>query len=434
MKVLVIGSGIIGLTSAYHLLQLGHHVTLIDAAYPGAGASHGNGGWIVPAESGPVPAPGMVLQGLKWMFSRDSPLYIRPSLKPEVIRFTVAMARHCNRDDFRAGLRANIELSERTLDLYDSYDRDGIQFEMHANGLIMAFTDRSEFERQQEELDIPVSLGLDPQVLTGRELAACEPAMSPTLAGGIFFPHERHVRPDSLVDGLVTRCRSLGAHFIDNAPLGAVLRTGDRITSIGITTGAVEADAFLVAAGAHSGRISARFGVPLPVRPGKGYSVDYQPPPVKLTSIVKLCDAKVGVTPFDGTLRLAGTMEFASWDTNVNRVRVDAIRRAPAAYFADWPDAQPAGPAWAGARPMTPDGLPIIGQIPGAGNAYVATGHGMLGVTLGPATGALIAQAIDSGSLPAALVPFTPDRFQSSRFCGPGRLALPLRRTLRSAR
>jgi D-amino-acid dehydrogenase len=411
MKVVVIGGGVIGLTSAYHLVKLGHGVTLIDSGQIGRGASHGNAGWIVPAESGPVAAPGMIVQGLKWMLRADSPLYIRPSLDRDLVRFLFALARRCNREDYRSVLRANIELSEHTMDLLDGYVRDGVRFEMHAQGLLMAFAHREKLIAHQQDLDIPQRLGLDPHVLTGTQLAAQEPALSSALAGAIWFPHERHVRPDTLVAGLAGACASMGVTCVEDAPVGAVHRDGNRVVAVDTPTATHEAEVFVVAAGAMSGPLAARFGARLPVRPGKGYSVDFTPPPIHLKGIVNLCDDKVAVTPLDGALRLAGTMEFAGWDTEVNAVRVAAIRRAPARYFTEWTDSGPTTAPWAGARPMTPDGLPIIGRIPTTANAYVATGHGMLGVTLGPATGWLLAEAIDSGSPPPALRAFAPERF-----------------------
>ena len=411
MRVVIVGGGVVGLTSAYHLLRQGAVVTMLDADRLGSGASHGNAGWIVPADSAPVPAPGMVAQGLKWMCRRDSPLYIKPSLSPGFLRFLLGMARHCNRDDFHAGLRANIALAEHTMDILDAYRADDIDFEMHAHGLIKAFAEQATFARHCSDLEIPRRAGLDPELLTGPEVADLEPALSPSLAGGIYFPHERHVRPDSLVAGLIVRCRQLGADLREQTPVHDVRRHGRRVQAVITATGEVEGDAFLLAAGARTGPLSRLFGPILPVRPGKGYSVDYAPPPVTFRRIVDLCESYVAVTPLDGALRLAGTMEFTGWDTKVNRVRVAAIRRAPRRYFSEWDDPQPTGSAWVGARPMTPDGLPIIGRLPGADNAYIATGHGMLGVTLAPATGSAIAELIGGSPPQPALAPFAPGRF-----------------------
>lgn len=415
MKIAIVGAGVIGLASAYHLLQDGHEVIVIDADTPGSGASHGNAGWIVPADAGPVPAPGVVLQALKWMLKRDSPLYVRPSVRPDFARFMLAMARHCNRDDFRAAFLANLALCEGTLETLDAYAADGVDFEMHSEGLILAFADKHGLDHHAADLDLTVAAGLEPDVLGGPAMAALEPTLRADLAGGIHFPRERHLRPDTLVTGLAACCRRLGAVFLNNAPLTEV-RRDNRVRALLTPVGEVVADAVVLAAGAHSGPLSRLFGVRFPVRPGKGYSVDYTPSPVSLKRMVNLADARVAVTPLDGQLRLAGTMEFAGLDDMVSPVRVAAIKKAPVRYFAEWnPEHRSEGPAWAGARPMTPDGLPIIGRIPGLGNAWVATGHGMLGVTLGPGTGRALAQAITSGHPPEVLAPFDPQRFRMRR-------------------
>ena len=415
MKVVVVGGGVIGLASAYHLLQAGLAVEVLDASALGSGASHGNAGWVVPAESGPVPAPGMVVQGLKWMAKRDSPLYVKPSVNPAFVRFMTSMARHCTRDSFRSGLQASLALGEHTMDLFDDYARDGMEFEQHTVGLIEAYADPDKLRHSRDNLDLLAAAGLDPQLLTGAQIAESEPTLLPSLAGGILFPHERHLRPDTLVAALVKRCAELGATLRPNVAVTGLSLTDRRIDAVQTPDGPVAADAFLLAAGADSARLARLAGVRLPVWPGKGYSVDYSPAPIEPRHMVSLAEAKVAVTPLIGRLRLAGTMEFAGWDLDVNEARVAAIRRAPRRYFTHWSDSAPSETAWAGARPMTPDGLPIIGALPRTSNGYVATGHGMLGVTLGPATGALIAEAIAGQFQPPQLAPFTAERFGRAR-------------------
>ena len=203
-----------------------------------------------------------------------------------------------------------------------------------------------------------------------------EPGLKPTLAGAVYFPHVRFIRPDSFMAGLAQRCRGLGVQIIENAPVSAVRRAGDRVTAVVTPHGDVTGDQFLLAAGVHSGRLAGLFGRKLPIRPGKGYSIEYPEPPVKLTRAVNLSDAKVAVTPLDAGLRLAGTMEFAGLDTNVNQARIAAIKRAPVPYFTQWDAASNKHSApWAGARPMTADCMPVIGRLAGTGNAWVAAGH-----------------------------------------------------------
>lgn len=412
MKVVIIGGGVIGLTTAYHLLKEGQEVTIVEAGELGAGASHGNAGYIVPSDSGPVPAPGMVLKGLKWMLHRDSPLYVKPSLRPDFVRFMLALASRCNATDFDDAYRANLSLCEEAADLLDSYAADGVKFEMHNQGYLSAYADRHNFEHRVAGLGTAREYGLAPEVWTGKEMAQREPALLPSLAGGVYFPQDRHLRPDTLMRGLATRCRELGGTLLTGNPVTAV-RRDDRVRAVVTPAGAIEGDQFLIACGAYSAPVAELFGSSVPIRPGKGYSVDYAPAPVSLTCSVNLADAKVAVTPMNGRLRLAGTMEFAGLDANVNDLRVRAITEAPSRYFADWKPTEHSKP-WAGARPMTPDGLPLIGRLPGGENLWIAAGHGMLGVTLGPSTGKGLAAAITTGTVPAPLIPFTPQRYYSA--------------------
>ena len=256
--------------------------------------------------------------------------------------------------------------------------------------------------------------------------------------GGIFFPQERHLDPRAFVRELHRNLVGRGVRIVEDAPVTRVetrdaggtrrvvaVHTAAGHTAAGHTaaghtatghtaTGRVEADAVVLATGAWSGHTAELFGRRLPVRPGKGYSVDVAPLPLR--SPTNLSDVKVAVTPFADRLRLAGTMEFAGLDEDVNQVRVAAILRGPKTYLRGWAtptrseDGQPLRPV-AGMRPMTPDGLPAIGALPGLGNAYVSTGHGMLGVTLAPGSARALTELVLSGRRPEVLAPFDPARF-----------------------
>lgn len=413
MDVVVIGGGVLGLTQAYELAKRGARVHVIDARAGGLGASAVNAGWVVPADAAPVPGPGLILKSLKWMARKDSPLYIKPSVDPAHIRFMFQMWRRCNLRDFRAGFQANLALAEGTMDLLDEYARDGIDGEFHSDGLLMAYLDAEDLHALAHDMDLPKAFGLEPQLLVGREAQQVEPLLVDTIAGALFLPHERHLDPEALVLGLHKRCEELGVQFTDNAPIDRVERINDSIVAVRSGDRRFAADAFIVAAGAWTGRVTALFGVPLPIRPGKGYSVDMTPPPLTLRTMLNLSDARVAMTPLHGKLRAAGTMEFAGMDEKVSAVRAEAIVRAPGAYLQGWQAPMEAlHHARAGMRPMTPDSLPVIGPLGDLTNAYVSSGHGMLGVTLGPATSAALAQLVVEGRMSPRLLPFAPSRFR----------------------
>jgi D-amino-acid dehydrogenase len=386
---------------------------VLDARATGLGASAVNAGWFVPAEATPVPGPKMVGQTLRWMLRRDSPVYIRPSLDPRFVAFLLGMWRRSNARDQRAGFEAHLRLASDTAEVLDAYRDDGVEFEMRAEGLLMTFTDRENLEHHLRALDLVRRFDLDPRVLIGDDVRAHEPQLSDNVHGGIFFPHERHLDPRAMVQGLHARLLELGVKIVEHTPVTGVRTTGSSrrsaVTAVVTESGPVEGDAFVLAAGAWTGRLSALFGYRLPVRPGKGYSIDV--PAVPLRSATNLSDAKVALSPYGDRLRLAGTMEFAGLDERVNDVRVRAILRAPTAYLRDWRPPTGPLPPQAGMRPMTPDGIPAIGRLPGTSNTFVSTGHGMLGVTLAAGSARALTALVVHGTRSPQLAPFDPARF-----------------------
>lgn len=414
MHTVIVGGGIIGLTAAYHLSREGESVTIIDQRATGLGASDVNAGWVVPAESAPVPGPGVVLQSLKWMLRPDSPLYIRPSLRPDFVSFMLGMFRASNAPAQRAGFAANLALAEDSVHLFDDYRSDGIDYELHHEGLLMAFRDPTLMEHHLGYLDLVKRYGLEPTVLVGDDVRVHEPLLSDRVEGGLFFPKELHLDPGGFVAAMRAKLVADGVEIVEDAPVDGAQRAGSRIISVSAGARTFTGDRFLLAAGAWTAGLSRLFGAPVPIRPGKGYCVEVAP--FGLRGATNLHDAKVATTPFASRFRLAGTMEFGGLDERISQVRVDAILRAPETYFRDWerPVAATVVPR-AGLRPMSPDGLPIIGRLPRTDNAFVSTGHGMLGVTLAPATARVLTDLIRHDRLSPLLAPFSPARFRSGR-------------------
>ena len=407
--VVVIGGGVIGLTTAYQLAVDGARVTLVDARSTGLGAASVNAGWVCPAESAPVPGPGMISTSLKWMFRRDSPLYIRPSLDPRFVKFMLGMWRSCNAPAQQAGFEAHLRLAQSSGEAYDRYRADGLDFELRHDGLLMAFLEPHNLDHHRPLLELARRYDRDPQVLIGDDARVQEPKLTDRVHGAIYLPREDHLDPPALMRALHARLVELGVTILEDAPISGAQHGDGGLTRITAGNQQVGGDAFVLCAGAWTGPISRLLGVPLPIRPGKGYSIDVEP--YDLRSSVNLSDAKVAVTPLARNLRLAGTMEFAGLDEELNQVRIGAILRAPKAYFRDWEPPTGEITPKAGIRPMTPDGIPVIGRLGTLTNTYVSGGHGMQGVTLGPGSALALSRLVLTGETPDVIVPFAPQRF-----------------------
>lgn len=410
-RIVIVGGGIIGLCAAYSLHKRGWDVTVLDAGQPGGAASAGNAGWIVPALSGPVPAPGLTRTSLGWMLRRDSPLFIKPRFDSALLRWLALFWRRCNATDYAAGLAATMELNRRTMPLFDELRASGVAFEMHADGLLMVYRSAADLEHDRSELDFLRPFGLVPEPLDRARVHEEEPALVDDVVGGVLFPDERHVRPDELASGLVAHLSARGVEIRSRTAVIGFERSGHQLTRVQTSAGPVRADAVLISAGAWTPAVARLAAVRVPIEAGKGYSLDYAPPPVPVRRPLYLHGTRVAVTPLRGMVRLAGTMELSGVNDRLPPNRVAAIARAGARFLRDWPSEPGVARAWTGMRPMTPDGLPVIGFAPGIRNLVVASGHAMLGVTLAPATGEAVADLLSGGQVPAVLEPFDLARF-----------------------
>jgi D-amino-acid dehydrogenase len=411
--VVVVGAGVVGLSTAFHLARRGAQVDLVDAGEVGSGASRSNAGWVVPSMSEPVPSPAALRTAARWLGRRDGPLKVGLEPSAQYVRFLARMLMASRGSAFARGLDATAALATDAIAAFDDLERAGVSFERHSEGVLMLFLDERGIEPHLRDLRATERFGLPPaRALDAREVVEVEPGVGPNVVGGILSPGDQHVDPASLVDGLMTQCRVAGVRIRTGAPVSDLVDAGDRVR---LTAGTerLEAQSLVIAAGVGSRALAGRLGVHLPVRAGKGYGFDYRNPPVRVRHAVYLTDHKVAVTPLHRGLRIAGTMEFGSENGAIDARRAAGVARAMPSYFSPW-DAQPPQP-WVGLRPMSPDGLPLIGRLPTRSAVYAATGHAMLGVTLGPVTGSLLSSLVLDDVHSPVLEPFSPSRFLGRR-------------------
>jgi D-amino-acid dehydrogenase len=407
--VLILGGGVIGLACAYALLKAGRHVTVLEQETVGSGASHGNCGTITPSVL-PLPAPGVIAKGLRWLFKSDAPLRIQPRVDLEFLRWFYVFMRHCNERDFRHAARARSELllASRKL-LGDLIRSERLDCEFHEGGTFYVHRDQHELERASQDAQLLAELGVAVEVLNARAARMKEPALNNSVAGGHYFPGDASLRPDRYVAELARIVRAEGGVIHEQTAVHGFRTEGGSVSGVVTPQGHLGAREFVVALGAWSPVVTRGLGLRLPIQPGKGYSITYDMPLRAPVLPLFLKERAVCVTPLQSGFRLGSTMEFAGYDSTLNPARLHALVRGAREYLTF----QSTGiqEEWFGWRPMTPDDLPILGRAPGFRNLTLATGHGMLGLSLSAITGLLIAEVIAGCPPSLDLEPFSPARF-----------------------
>lgn len=415
-RTIIIGGGVIGLLSAYELRRRGRDVIVIDKGNFGQGASSGNAGWVTPSLSAPVPAPGLVAQSFKWMLRPDSPLYVRPSIVPGMLGWLLEFWRHCNVEKYEQGRDALAQLNRLSLRDFDALAEQGLEFEMHSAGLMYVCRTHAGMQSMLDDLAHWESFGAsEPLQFSADEARERVPALRPDIIGALLVESERHVRPEKLLASAEQWLRENGAELRSHTEVVDLIIQDGQITGVrtkGGVDGVIDGDEVLLATGAEAASLASRAGFDLPMQAGKGYSLTIRNPGLQLPHSMYLVEGRVALAPYEGALRVAGTMELSGINTHLYEQRIAGIRRSTDLYLTDWEDGDETD-VWVGMRPMLPDGLPAIGRSPTVPNFYVASGHAMLGVTLGPTTAALIADLMTRDEAEVDLSPFDPGRFSA---------------------
>lgn len=411
-SVLITGGGIVGLASAWYLQSRGFDVTLIDKGSIAQACSRGNCGIIGRSHVLPLTVPGAVSKALRSLLNPAAPFRVKPQLRLSLITWSWQFARRCNERDMLAAASALNAIIEASVDEFRRlFAETALAAGAHASGLLYLFRDAHELDEFADNtVRVTDSFGLSAQRLGGEDVQSIEPAARPDLAGGFYFPDDSILRPEALAASWAALARDAGVNIVEHCELHDVTIRSGKIVSVECTGRTLRANRYVFALGSWSRRLGDRLGCTIPVEPGKGYSMTMTRSGNGPKVPVVFEERQVAATPFDDGYRLGSMMEFVGFDTSIPPFRLQQLQDAERDYLQ-----QPGGvevtDTWYGWRPMTWDSLPIIGRVPNVTNAILATGHNMLGVTLAPATGRLVAEIVAETPTHIDATPFSPARF-----------------------
>lgn len=413
--VVIIGGGVIGLTTAWYCSRRGHRVTVIDRASAiRNGCSFGNAGMIVPSHFIPLAAPGMIRLGLKWMTNPESPFYIRPRLSTDLLRWLWLFQKACSHRQVReaAPLLRDLHLGSRQCyEELESVLPDG--FGLVKRGLLMLCRTESQLSEEAETAEMANQLGVPADVLDGAQTAQIDPGIEMSVRGSVHYPRDCHLSPNRLMDSLYRELTEAGCEFLWETNCEGFVFSGDRIDAAKTNVGDIAADQFVLCSGIWSTDVARDLNLSLPMQAGKGYSVTVANPVQRPEICSILTEARVAVTPIGSTLRFGGTMEIAGIDESISRSRVRGIIGSVPEYFPrfsteDFEGLEP----WVGLRPCSPDGLPYLGRTDRWQNVIVSTGHAMMGISLALISGVITSQLLDGeASSVDRLSLLSPDRY-----------------------
>jgi D-amino-acid dehydrogenase len=434
MKIGIIGGGINGLFAAYYLQKQGCDVTIIEQGDMSDSCSHGNAGMIVPSHIIPLAAPGMIAKGLRWMLSSTSPFYVRPRMSGSLVKWGWLFYKNSTAQHVQKSIPILRDISLLSKHLYQDFQKEKhFDFGWHERGLMMLYQTPAMAHEEAEGAAIANKVGIEAQVLDIKEVQSLEPHTKVNAMGGVFYKGDAHLSPNLLINGLKKLLASppapKGGAAEPNTPSGGRGETtpvkflyktevqnfeiqDNKVTAIITDKERLAFDEIVVAVGAWSGILSEKLGISLPLQGGKGYSMLFDGLGDKVNIPAIMLEARATATPMGNSLRCAGTMEIAGIDLSVNMNRVKGIVQGVNSFYPELTIEIPQPEqVWRGLRPCSPDGLPYIGRVGHLKNVTMATGHGMMGLSLAPATGKLVSEVVMQHPLSIGIDNLDPLRF-----------------------
>ena len=411
-KIIIIGGGIAGLSTAYFLNRSGHQVTVIEKSDFTHGASFVNAGYITPSHIIPLAAPGMMTKGLKWMFNPASPFYLKPRLDPEFLKWAWYFKKSSTQAKVEKAIPVIKDINVLSRGLFEDIKKSGDlgDFHLERKGLLMLYKTEKAGEEEMKVAEKARFIGLEVETLNRQQLSALEPDIDLDVAGAIHYECDGHTTPTEFMPRMVAFLKSAGVEIKTDEEVKSIAISGKSIQNVVTDLDEYKADEVVLAAGSWTGKLAKQLKLKVPLQAGKGYRINVERP-TDINYPAVLMEAKVAVTPMKGFTRFSGTMEFSGINRKIRKERVEAIAKAAQQYYPGLEIYnEEKASAQSGLRPVTPDGLPYIGRSHKYHNLNFATGHAMMGWSLGPATGLLVSEIIDGKRPSMDIEAFSPDR------------------------
>lgn len=406
---IVIGGGISGLCSARELLRAGWRVTVLEAGPMGEGCSYANSGYLVPSHFTPLTSPEMLSLGMRMMFKPGAPLVMRPGL--EGLRWIRLFMKAATPERVAAAEPVLRDLHLASKKLHQEFAQDRPDLQLKTKGLLMVCKSAKTLAAETHAAERARELGLQADILDGKALHEVEPLASPDLAGAVHFLDDGSLNPAAFMAAMAAEVKALGGRILPAHPVLSVQLLGDKVGLIQTPHGGFEADVVVVATGAMTERTGRAMGLDLPMMAGRGQSF-VVPFPLRMPGTPAiLMESRVALSPLAPHLRIAGGMRISPPGEGVDQRRVDIMANSVGDYYPAFRGLNaPREGIWWGNRPLTPDGLPYLGRTKRLQNVIIAAGHGMLGFSLGPITGRLVASLASEPTVDLPTI-LDPDRY-----------------------
>lgn len=411
-NIVIIGGGIVGLCSAYYLQKEGHRVTILDKGDITSGASFVNAGYITPSHIIPLASPGMIAKGIRMMFNSSSPFYMKPRLDYEFLKWSWYFHKSSTQAKVERAIPIIKNINLLSQDLFDDIlnSADLGSFQLERKGLLMLYKTEASYRHEKVVADKASDLGLAVSELNKQDLSVKEPNIKIAAEGAIHYECDGHTTPTEFMPKMFDYLKKVGVNIKTKEEVVDIIAKGNKVSDVITSKNSYQADEVILAAGSWSGNLSKKLKINLPLQAGKGYSINaHRNTGITMSAI--LMESKIAVTPMTGFTRFAGTMEFSGINNAIRKERVLAIASGVSSFYPEIKiNNNEIKNVKTGLRPVTPDGLPYIGKSNTYGNLTFATGHAMMGWSLGPATGKLVSEIISDKKTNMDISAFNPHR------------------------